>query len=102
MRSGIGGCVPKTLAMKPGLFGSAIHMCAMLEFCRATGRPYCPSFASALSSSGGFLVIIALDASARYSRWREIAAWITAATIGEMMSAASPITSRREPDGAPA
>ena len=48
MRSAIGGWVLNRRLMAPGFIGSEIHRCDMVEFWRCMGRPYCPSFASAL------------------------------------------------------
>jgi len=35
--------------MNPGLVGSEIHMCAIVEFWRRIGLPYCSSLVCALA-----------------------------------------------------
>ena len=91
MRSGIGGCVLNRRLMMPGRFGSAIQRCAIELLVRATGRALVCSFASAVSRPSGSRVVIALVASARYSRCREMAACTTAAVSGARIAATSPI-----------
>jgi hypothetical protein len=93
MRSGSGGCVENSRSITPGRIGSAIHRCAIEEFCVCIGRPYAPSFSRARARPSGCRVVIAPVASARYSRCRDTAACTPAAAIGATMTATIPAMS---------
>ena len=85
MRSGIGGWVANMRARAFGRSGSAIHRCAIEVFAFFSGRPNSASFPSAEARPSGSRVVIALVASARYSRCREIAACTAPASRGATM-----------------
>src|SRR3989339_252292 len=117
MRSRMGGWVAKRLATKPSLAvklrssGSAMHRCATPRLIDLVGAEDSSIFSRALARAPGFLISSAPEASARYSRLREMAMAIIWAIIGarimnnsqtaNMISAAPPPLLRDDDDERP-
>src|SRR5262249_31108371 len=87
MRSSMGGCVENSVARPPDVSGLTMKRCAVAGvasscFCRVA----ISSFASACSSPEAWPHRCAPEASAWYSREREMAIWMSMAAKGARMA----------------
>ena len=94
MRFSSGGCVekslPKPVPRNPDAWfsGLSMYMCAIARLAFRISLVSTRSLRSASAIPSASFVISAADASARYSRRRETASWMTTPAIGAISSAA--------------
>ncbi len=84
MRSCMGGCVDNKLRKECPLKGWTINRCDVASLPKGSGRCFapCSSFSKARARLSASLIVVAPVLSARYSRLREIARWMSVARIG--------------------